>query len=354
LSQVLVGIGAHRAGVSATSVDSYVRWDSGHYLSIADRGYYIEHCPPPQPAEDWCGNSAWMPAFSWVMNGVSRFGLELADAGFLIARLFHLAMLGALWFLFLRDQPRAQVILAVGIAAVFPGFIYQDAVFPISMATLAIIGSLALLSRGRFLLGGLVGAVATLSYSTGVFLAISGAAAILVLPSLRDWGARAQAAVLYCSPIAAAWLLMLPVFELSTGHWDAWFLTQGQYHHKFSFFLTQLWHRTYELTAETVNPRVMLVQTVVVFVMLVMGLAVLIRRRDRDDRAIVLGAFAVVFWIAPLSVDRPLGLYRSEALLVPIAGLLVRLPAWMQLPLLILLVPIGVEMSKLFFDSTLV
>jgi hypothetical protein len=177
LSQVLVGIGAHRAGVPATDVDSYVRWDSGLYLSIADHGYVLEHCRPPQPAgtttHDWCGNSAWLPGYPWLVSGIGRFGIDLPDAGVLLARLCHLAMLAALWIGFLRDQPRVRATLALAIAAAFPAFIYQDAVFPISLTTLSIVVSLALLTRGRFFLGGLAGSVAAFSYSTGVFLAVS-------------------------------------------------------------------------------------------------------------------------------------------------------------------------------------
>jgi Dolichyl-phosphate-mannose-protein mannosyltransferase len=357
LSQVLVAIGAHRAGVSATSVDSYARWDSGHYLSIAERGYYLEPCPsPPYPVGDWCGNSAWMPGFSWVIRGVSSLGLDLPEAGALVTRVCHIAMLGALWFFFLRDFQRRSAVLALAIAAVFPGFIYYDAVFPVSMAVLAIVASLALLSRGRFLVAGLAGAVATLSYSSGIFLAVAGALAILVLPSLLDWRSRARAAVLYCAPIAAAWSLLTLIWELSTGRWDAYFLTQQQYRHEYVLFLTGLWHRLYDLTRDGVIPRVVPVQTALVSVMVVMCVtAVIIRWRDRDDRVSVLSAFVIVFWAVPLSIDsRVLSSPRYEAFLVPIVALLARFPLWVNVSLFILLVPIGVAMGTLFFDETLV
>lgn len=359
LSQVLVGIAAERAGVGATDADSYVRWDSGLYLSIADRGYEFEHCHEPLPVgtttEDWCGNAAWLPGYPWVMSGLGRLGLELADAGVLVARACHLGMLAALWIGFLRDRARAPAVLALAIAAAFPAFIYQDAVFPISMTVLSIVVSLALLSRGRFLLGGLAGAVAAFSYSTGVLLAVAGAAAILALPSLRDRSARLRAAVVYCAPIVAAWSLVLLVFEWSVGRWDAWFLTQQHYNYEAEFFVTGLWDRLYEFTQETATPRAALVQTALVAALVLAGVgAVILRWRDRDNRDVTVAAFALVFWVGPLSLGGYGALPRAEALLVPVVALLVGFRAWVELAILAVLVPLGVVMAELFFDSTLV
>jgi hypothetical protein len=358
LSQLVMGLAAQRAGVSATDIDSFIRWDSGHYIGIAHEGYKLAPCPPSETqvagSTEWCGNSAWFPGLPWAMRAVSQLGFDHLSSGVLIARVCHLAMLAVLWFGLLRDRRRSAAALALGIAAVFPAAVYQDALFPVSMASLAIVASLALLSRQRFLAAGLAGAVAALSYSTGVFLALSGAAAILLFPQPLDRRARIRAVAQYATPIVAAWCFVLLVFEWSTGRWNAWFLAQEHYHYEKEIFVAGAFERLQGLwsAGNAIAPPL---QSVLVTALMIACLFVVARGwRQREARDVALATFGAVFWIVPLSLGGYGALPRAEALLVPVAALTVRLPRWAQLALLVAFVPLAIEMGALFFDWTLV
>ena len=319
----------------------------------------LEQCTEPFPAgtdaDDWCGNAAWFPGFPWAMRALSTLGPSLPEAGVLFAHACHLGMLAVLWFGLLRDRRRDAAILALALAAVFPSFIYQDALFPISLTALSIVGSLALLSRRRFLLAGVVGSVAALSYSTGVLLALAGALAILFLTGERSWRDRMRAIFHYCAPITVAWAVVMLVLEWSVGRWDAWFLTQEHYSYESVFFASALADRVEDVWGSTGVAVAPPLQTAVVAVLMLACLGACAHRwRQRDDRDAVVAAFAVVFWIVPLSLGGYGALARAEALLVPIVALSVRLPRWVQVAFLVAFVPLGIEMGARFFDSTLV
>src|SRR5215470_6342274 len=66
-SQLLVMVGASVAGVDPWQSRNLARWDSAHYLDIADHGYDLHHCDTRVRDEslytgnDWCGNAGWFP-----------------------------------------------------------------------------------------------------------------------------------------------------------------------------------------------------------------------------------------------------------------------------------------------------
>src|SRR5207244_1290154 len=105
------------AGVNPLHGDAWVRWDSNLYLSIAQRGYFLEHCGPGSHYEpwQWCGNAGWFPLYAWM--------LKLAP-GALLSLVFEAALLILIWRTLLREQS----VPALFLAALFPGCIYQQAV----------------------------------------------------------------------------------------------------------------------------------------------------------------------------------------------------------------------------------
>jgi hypothetical protein len=125
-------------------------------------------------------------------------------------------MLVALWTTFLRDRG-LRGWLVLGLAAVFPGAVYQHAIFPISLALLGLVLAAALSERERWALAGLAGAGVTLSYVTGILVAIPNAlTALLRTRTLRP-------ALLAGGLTSCGLLLVLGLHQTLLGHWDAFY-----------------------------------------------------------------------------------------------------------------------------------
>jgi len=362
LSQVLLLFAGSLAGTDVASSSSFARWDSVHYLDIASKGYDLHHCDPATYVEsiysrrDWCGNAGWFPGYPIAIRAVSgTFGLAPATAGMLIARAAHLGVLALLWFAFLRRRPRVPALLALGVAAVFPGFVYQDGIFPVSLALVAIVASLALFARQRWWAAGVVGAVAVVSYPSAITLVLVGGLAALAQPALGDVRRRLACALAYAVPLVAAYAGALVMWQRSVGRWDAWMVTQRHYGYGPTLFVSTWWDHLragVPLGIGTTGPAL---QTLLVALVVGGALTVAFVNRGRlDAQEITIAAYAAVFWLVPLSMGGALSLYRAEALLVPTAVLTVRFPRRYQVAALVACVVVGLVMAVGFFDSSLI
>lgn len=173
VARSVLALAAWGAGVKSTRASSWCRWDSGHYLSVAQNGYEFFSCARLagyNPA-DWCGNAAWLPGYPLLIRALSVADLTQEQSGVLISAGFTLAGLTLLWNAFLGPETSARGLLALLLAAVFPGHVYYAAVFPIAMCTFFSMLAIKLYDTKQFLLAGVAGGLAAFSYSTGFFLA---------------------------------------------------------------------------------------------------------------------------------------------------------------------------------------
>ena len=308
------------AGANPLLAEAWVRWDSNLYLSIAQRGYFLEHCGPGShyQAFQWCGNTGWFPLYALFLRFVN---------GALLSLTFEALLLWLVWR-FLLDERGLPALL---LAAFFPGGIYQQAVFPISLFLLCAVAFLALCERQRWLSAAGVGAVAAMTYPTGFLLAP------LALLRRNLWPAAG---------VAAGFLLVLLAMRAQTGHWNAYFLAQAKYGFHFAP-LDTLFSRLKPLVnarSRTAASFAAGAQTLLVLAMMALSVA---RFRARP----LVGAYCVAYWAFPLCVGGHLSLYRAEALLVPVVALL---PERARLPLLAVAVPVSFAISVAFFRGTLV
>ncbi len=194
------------AGVDPLASGSWIRFDSYLYLEIAQRGYTLLPCPPESGylAWQWCGNAGWFPLYAWLWPGP------------LASLLFDAAALFVFWRYLLGQQD----VWAIGLAALFPGCIYRQAVFPISLFLLCALAFLAALERGRDRLAAPLGALAAMSYSSGFLLA----------PIALVWRRKLQATLGVCAGVA----IVLLVMRIQTGRWDAYRLIQAKYEFHFA------------------------------------------------------------------------------------------------------------------------
>lgn len=308
------------AGTNPLHAGAWARWDSNLYLSIAQRGYFLEPCGPGSHYEawQWCGNAGWFPLYAWLLRICS---------GALLSLVFEAALLWVVWRFLLRESSVAALFLA----ALFPGSIYQQAVFPVSLFLLCAAAFLALCERQRFAGAAGAGALAAMAYPTGFLLAPIGLLRRNLWPAVG---------------VALGFLAVLAVMRVQTGHWNAYFLTQQKY--GFSFApLDALFSRLKPLVnARYRNAASLAAGAQTLLVLAMMALSVL-QWRARP----IIAAYCLGYWAFPLCVGGHLSLYRAEALLVPVVVLL---PERARLPLLAAALPVAFAMSVAFFRGALV
>ena len=352
---VIMYAAARSAGFDPWPTASWGRWDTGHYLSIADSGYVYERCDgvANRGPEDWCGNSGWFPGYPYLMRVGSWFGPGLDTVGRAISITAMVGTWVVLWFGFLRRRPFLAGVLGMAIAAAFPASVYYGAIFPISTMLLALMLALVCIDRQRWLLAGCAGAVAATVYTSGV---VVGALAFVPLTALSvgDLRARVRAALAVGVPIALGYLAVLANFQRDVGAWNAPLETQASYHFDPAFPLVTIYRQAQKLTDE-VQPGIIGVQTLLLAGMVVT--AGFVAFRDRVELSLgERGAVVLVgaLWLLPLTLGGDLSLYRAESLLLPVVILLSRLRASLLAVLATACLPVCFMMARLFFDATLI
>jgi hypothetical protein len=332
---------------------TWERWDSEHYLSIAVDGYDVHRCAPGETDNGgaWCGNAAWFPGYPWTVAAVRTLRVPVGVAALAMAWALAAAALVLLWISFLRGLPRALGAAGMLYAAFAPGQVYDFAVFPISLFLVFEIASLAFLLRGRWLAAGATGFGGALTYPVGV----------ITLPivagvyACRRAGVRAalEAAV----PPLAGFGLIVVVQRLQTGRWTAFFDVQGRYGHGFHDPLGVTWNYVLELTRSS-NP---LSHTVAANWIVVLGTLVLVavlahgayrwRRLGRPDALLLW--WAVVAWAFPLT-QANVSVWRSQAVLAPIAPLAAKLPRALAAAAIAAAAVVAVAAARLYFEGRLI
>jgi hypothetical protein len=346
---LLFAVAASRAGFDAAYPGSWRRWDSGHYLDIAARGWELFSCGwlggRPQDA---CGNSAWFPLYPWVLRPLMWLGVQRETAGVWVSGVAALLMLVVLWNGLLRERGvRGFVLLAM--AGVFPGAVYAHAIFPTGLAQLCMIAAGVALVRRRWALAGLAGGFLSMTYVTGVLLSAPNAIAAW----LRS---RSVSAGLIAGALSVAGFgAVLLAQQLLLGHWNAWLLTYGKglpgVAHPLAAFRAVV---APVLSADLPRKTIALQALTVVGVLVLAATATTVTRSWKDPTRIWAAMTALLFWAFPLFAGRGVSLYRADALVLPVLLLLVDLPVWILVPLVFWFAVVAEAMGELFFRAYLV
>jgi hypothetical protein len=321
---------------------TWARWDSVYYEGIARHGYQLHRCAPWEGMnlqQQWCGNTAWFPAYPLLLAAAAAVGLPLQASGVVISWLAAAATLVLVWRWFV---PRRLAPLAC--AALAPGVVYLYAVFPLSLLTLAGAVFLHYLDR-RPWVAGAAGAVAALAYPLGMALV----PIVAVVAAVRR--RRPARAIVLAGPAVVAGLLLVLVQRLQTGRWTAYADVAGSYgglHDPLTSItdlLTVLWHASNPFGYALASTWQFLFVTVLVAV----AVAAAVRRR----RGAAVAAWCLGAWFVPL-LQTGQSLWRSEAVLVLLAPLLVLLPrrlVWVAAAALLVL---DYAVAHEFFAGTLI
>jgi hypothetical protein len=359
LSFAITFLAAQGAGVDPFKADSYSRWDSWHYKTIASDGYGLFACEKWGNAgwkpDDWCGNSGWMPGYSFVLRAADHLFHDQNLTGALLSNLFLIATLYALQLIKFNNTKETMPTILVA-AAVFPGSIYYHAVFPLSMMMLFAILTILFYEREKYLLAAAAAAVAAFTYSTGFLWSPILFLGVLFCPGeMTLWRRFLMASA--CALIAfAGFAAVLALQQIETGHWDAFFLVQVKYGHHLtspSVTMPMIWEHYWGFRGQPYF--IVPLETFLTMAALCVTLgATILRGRYMKplDRLIV--AQVGLFWIFPYLMGPSFSLTRAECTLLPLVLLLPTLPRHLQNLIILIFAFVAYAIDMGFFSSMIV
>jgi hypothetical protein len=171
----------------------WIHADSRNYLAIAAHGRTFGHCGSAAFPSNalirlwhlkWCGTAGWLPGYPWLMAAVHWLGISLPDAGVLVSWVATAVTIFLVWFGWGRDLPTPRAFAVLLLFAVFPGSVYNFAVFPPSVALACMVGAILAATRQRFFTMALLMTLAGLSYPSAWFAALGliGGLVLIALP----------------------------------------------------------------------------------------------------------------------------------------------------------------------------
>ena len=146
-------------------LQGWVQWDSGWYAAIAEGGYgYI---PGRQ------STIAFFPAYPLAMRAVALVTRNAYVAG-VVVTVAAGAAASRLFFGWVRERvDRSTAWAGLGVLLLYPyAFFLYGAVYPTAFFLLTLVGAFVLLEHDRPWLAGVVGAMATAAWPTGIVLVV--------------------------------------------------------------------------------------------------------------------------------------------------------------------------------------
>jgi hypothetical protein len=353
LARIAISVCAHLSGHKPYLSATWSRWDSAHYLSIATEGYAFFSCAqlPGYNPSDWCGNAAWLPGYPLLIRLMSAFGPSPEVCGVVISAGFALAGLLLLWNAFLGPEWNTRGLLALALAAFFPGHIYYHAVFPVGMCVFLLLAAIAFYNSRQFGLAGLAGAVAAFTYSSGFFLAAAFGIHLLVTQRKQPLSTQVRAQLQAAGLTVLGFAAVLVLLRVAVGAWDAYQLVQAKYHYRFTFPWVPIGRHLYK----SFQPGAHLARQATFVAILIGTLCWAAARKPRRPVDGLLVLFALIYWLTPLMLGPGyVAVIRSEAMLLPAVPLAKKLPTPVLIGLVLIAIILSAQISGQFFRSAIV
>ena len=348
-AQVALFIAAHVADYEFWSSTSWNRFDSDYYVSISQAGYSVAHCGPARPPGTWCGNSGWFPGYPLLTSFPVQLGAPVRPAALFVSLACCLAALMLVWIGFLGARLTTSNLLALALAAFTPGQVYHHTIFPLALAGLALLTTIFLIGRERWLGAGAAGAVLAATYPSGSLIIPVTGLWLLFRRDGSSLGTRALR-IVQVSGVAALGSAFVPFIQrVQTGYWDAFWKIHAHYHNGYQDpfpALVRLVKPVFH-TAPTVAAMRNWEGAFAAVVVVVLCAHVLARRGDAGPLDSLLVVTLLAYWLFPLSIQH-MDLYRSDALLIPAVLLLRRAALLLQVALVGAGVALSVPMAEAF------
>jgi hypothetical protein len=157
----------------------WARWDTFNYGAITQYGRNFGHCDRPPLSvlanpfhATWCGTAGWLPGYPWLIRMVQTTGITLPNGGLLLSWAATAVAMFLVWFGWGRDLHPVRALLVMVAFGVFPGAVYNFALFPTSIALACAVGAILAATRERFLVAALLMTGAGLCYPSAWFAAV--------------------------------------------------------------------------------------------------------------------------------------------------------------------------------------
>ena len=200
-----------------TMTDAVLSWDGNLYFQLIRDGYVEE------PADE--GTFAFFPLYPLTARAVASLpGIGTVEAGLLVGALAGCAAAVALWFLCRTLTDDATADRAVALFSFFPGSFVLSMLYSEGLMIALSAGCLWALVRQRWLLAGVLAALATASRPNAVVLVAACAwAAGLAVHRRREWRALVAPAL---APLGI--LAFFGLLWARTGDPLKWFTVQRE------------------------------------------------------------------------------------------------------------------------------
>ena len=148
-------------------VDAIVRWDSLHYLSIAQHGYSVGE-------NQWDTNTPFFPLYPWLMRLLGGWTGEqgLILAGLLLSNLAFFAAMVLLYKLVAEITEPIIAQRSILYLALFPTSFFFSSLYAESLFLFVVVAFFYMLRCKNWWVAGLFGGLATLTRGPGVLLAL--------------------------------------------------------------------------------------------------------------------------------------------------------------------------------------
>jgi hypothetical protein len=212
----------------------WTRWDSFNYATIAMHGRTFGRCRSPRFSAlpnplhmKWCGTAGWLPGYPWLIRAVNLSGIALPKAALLISWIGLATAMFLVWLGWGRDLPLGRALVLLLLFGLFPGAVYNFALFPTSVALACVVGALLAAMRERFLTAALLMFFAGLCYPSSWFAALGLAVGLVLIALPLGEAAIVRRALWGLAGLAS--LLVLGLHDqFAYGHADAYLLMDSQ------------------------------------------------------------------------------------------------------------------------------
>ncbi len=324
ISKILLSIGLNFFDGSKSFLDEvqYSRFDSAHYLSIAESGYECFSCferfGGSWNQSDWCGNAGWFPGYPITIKLFNFWIKDFTISAYILNHIFLISSIFVIINIFEQyNIKQKSSLLLLGIVS--PGFIYYYAIFPI-IGTLFFI----LLSFYGFVTkNNIIVAIgifcASIYYPTGSFIVIPLFITNFIL-SDQKYKALFVSLYQYIIPSVLGLLVVFLMMYIETGYFDAYFKVSQKYNNHWHLPFAKMFNQMIVLLENNKPFETRNIQsTLCVFGVLIIFL-INARRyylSQINDLEILSTVYILVYLFIPWSLAGDFSSYRSEALLLP-------------------------------------
>ena len=303
-----------------------------------------------------CGNTGWFPGYPLFIKIISYVITDITVAGVVLSKTFYfLSLLIIMLIVKIKDISTQNVIYLLLPAFSF-GFIYYNAIFPISTVLFFSLLAICLFLKKRLLLTGLCCFIVSFLYPTGFLLSFAFALTIFIkeIKSGQIRKLRKCLIPLFFGGIGVIATFLVYYFQVDD--WTAFIQVQSKYGHGLHSPIKSVGIMLKNISFNSLSLKDMTtLQSVLVIIgYLLLSFFFFIKKLYRTELFLLSYLYTSLFLIFPWVVGGNLSMYRAESLLLPFVFLLKDIKIQWTILILAILVGIGGVMSYLFFTSVLV